>query len=233
MRCAKSCSASRRSNTSSRRRELFDYLRRRFSALREPGRERESGVVFKAEHSLGTRGTCRPRWRRRSRCGSTGEQPIFLLAAGWRSGSTLLQRLLMSDPAVLLWGEPYDECGIVQALAQTVVAVQKWLAARGLLLQWAAKPKTLTGDWIANLFPSAGRAATRPSSVFRNDLRRTRRRAGASRWGTQGSAVQRRLCPLSPLAVPSSQVRVSVPTSARCLSFVLPVRPQLVRRLAG
>lgn len=41
--------------------------------------------------------------------------PIFLLSAGWRSGSTLLQRLIMSDARVLIWGEPYDECGLVQA----------------------------------------------------------------------------------------------------------------------
>ena len=43
--------------------------------------------------------------------------PIFLLSAGWRSGSTLLQRLIMSDKHVLIWGEPYDECGAIQAMA--------------------------------------------------------------------------------------------------------------------
>ena len=46
--------------------------------------------------------------------------PIFLFSAGWRSGSTLLQRLVMSDKQVLIWGEPYDECGPVQAMAQTM-----------------------------------------------------------------------------------------------------------------
>ena len=50
------------------------------------------------------------------------EEPIFLLSAGWRSGSTLLQRLIMSDPRVLIWGEPYDECGMVQAMAGTMTA---------------------------------------------------------------------------------------------------------------
>ena len=34
------------------------------------------------------------------------EEPIFLLSAGWRSGSTLLQRLIMSDSNVLIWGNP-------------------------------------------------------------------------------------------------------------------------------
>ena len=50
------------------------------------------------------------------------EQPIFLLSAGWRSGSTLLQRLIMSDPRVLIWGEPFDECGMIQGFANTLTA---------------------------------------------------------------------------------------------------------------
>ena len=33
-----------------------------------------------------------------------GESPIFLLAAGWRSGSTLLQRILVTD-ALYFCGE--------------------------------------------------------------------------------------------------------------------------------
>ena len=31
--------------------------------------------------------------------------PVFLFAAGWRSGSTLLQRLIISSGQVLMWGE--------------------------------------------------------------------------------------------------------------------------------
>src|ERR1700759_2808533 len=34
------------------------------------------------------------------------EAPIFLLSTGWRAGSTLLQRILVTDPSLLLWGEP-------------------------------------------------------------------------------------------------------------------------------
>lgn len=49
--------------------------------------------------------------------GEDHEEPIFLMAAGWRTGSTLLQRLIMSDSRVLMWGEPYHECGLIQNLA--------------------------------------------------------------------------------------------------------------------
>jgi len=36
---------------------------------------------------------------------SPDERPIFVLSSGWRSGSTLLQRLLCSHPEVMVWGE--------------------------------------------------------------------------------------------------------------------------------
>ena len=32
-------------------------------------------------------------------------RPVFLLACGWRSGSTLVQRLLSSHPELVVWGE--------------------------------------------------------------------------------------------------------------------------------
>ncbi len=37
------------------------------------------------------------------------ERPIFILSAGWRSGSTLIQRLIMSKERILIWGEPIIE----------------------------------------------------------------------------------------------------------------------------
>src|SRR5260370_858511 len=43
------------------------------------------------------------------------EAPVFVLAAGWRSGSTLLQRLLM--PACFIWGEPFGHADLIDSLA--------------------------------------------------------------------------------------------------------------------
>ena len=40
---------------------------------------------------------------------SDTESPIFLLSTGWRAGSTLLQRILVTDPRLLLWGEPLGD----------------------------------------------------------------------------------------------------------------------------
>ena len=43
------------------------------------------------------------------------DSPVFVLAAGWRSGSTLLQRMLM--PSCMMWGEPYGHSCMLQSMA--------------------------------------------------------------------------------------------------------------------
>ena len=35
------------------------------------------------------------------------QDPVFVLAAGWRSGSTWVQRGLMTSGQIVIWGEPY------------------------------------------------------------------------------------------------------------------------------
>lgn len=113
---------------------------------------------------------------------SDDQEPIFLLSAGWRSGSTLLQRLIMSDPDVLVWGEPYDECGMIQALASTVTAIRHdWPPAE---YYYDGTPTAkLSGNWIANLFPSAQDLRKGHRALFDTMFAEPARRAGAARWG--------------------------------------------------
>lgn len=111
-----------------------------------------------------------------------GEEPIFLLSAGWRSGSTLLQRLLMSDPEVLIWGEPYDECGIIQALADSMKAFRPGWPPADYYYD-GTEPVQLSGEWIANLFPSLEELRRAQRTFFDALFAEPARKAGARRWG--------------------------------------------------
>jgi hypothetical protein len=113
------------------------------------------------------------------------DSPIFLLSAGWRSGSTLLQRLIMSDPSALLWGEPFDECGVIQAMAATVKPFRDgWPPAEYYLSHHAgAQPGDLADDWIANLFPAPDDLRRGHRAFFDATFAEPARRAGATRWG--------------------------------------------------
>jgi len=113
------------------------------------------------------------------------ETPIFLLSAGWRSGSTLLQRLIMSDPRVLIWGEPYDECGIIQAMAETVKPFRPgWPPPDYYHSHHSnAKPEELTVDWIANLFPAPEALKRGHRAFFDTTFGEPARSTGAPRWG--------------------------------------------------
>lgn len=113
------------------------------------------------------------------------ESPIFLLSAGWRSGSTLLQRLIMSDSRALLWGEPFDECGVIQAMAASVRAFRRgWPPPEYYLSHHGdVKPGELADDWIANLFPAAAELRDGHRAFFEATFAAPARRAGAARWG--------------------------------------------------
>ena len=67
------------------------------------------------EAALGVIRTRWPELRSTETC-----EPIFILAAGWRSGSTFLQRLVMSREEAFIWGEPYRHAALVDSLASQV-----------------------------------------------------------------------------------------------------------------
>ncbi len=110
------------------------------------------------------------------------EEPIFLFSAGWRSGSTLLQRLIMSDSNVLIWGEPYDECGMIQALAETVTAFRSDWPPNEYYYD-GTPPAKLSSNWIANLFPAPLELRAGYRALFDTMFAEPAKQAGATRWG--------------------------------------------------
>jgi hypothetical protein len=118
-----------------------------------------------------------------SPAGSSDTQaPIFLFSAGWRAGSTFVQRLIMSNPGVLIWGEPYDECGLIQAMADTMKAFRPDWPPKNYFI--GERPlRDLPEEWVANLFPSADEWRHGHRALYDRMFAEPARQAGAERWG--------------------------------------------------
>ncbi|MGA9390309.1 MAG: sulfotransferase [Candidatus Sulfotelmatobacter sp.] len=111
------------------------------------------------------------------------EAPIFLFSAGPRTGSTLLQRILVTDSRLLLWGEPLGELTLVSMIAEMVSR-----SINPVLLElWGRQPDTnspgLATSWIATLYPSVDDFRFALRGLFDQWLGKPARERGFSRWG--------------------------------------------------
>jgi hypothetical protein len=115
--------------------------------------------------------------------GNDFEAPIFLLSTGWRAGSTLLQRILLTDPRLLLWGEPLGEMTIFSRLADMI---GHFISTRNSQL-WRKQPDPSSPDisrsWIANLYPPGEDFRSGLRNLFNHWLREPARARGFARWG--------------------------------------------------
>ena len=109
---------------------------------------------------------------------SNSERPIFILSAGWRSGSTLLQRVLCSHPDVMIWGEN-------TALLHDLAAAHKKMEA---LQDLSEAQKQQSGDkvhqgWIPMLNPGVEDFERGLRRLLESTYRDPARRGGKARWG--------------------------------------------------
>lgn len=109
------------------------------------------------------------------------EEPIFLLATGWRTGSTLMQRILVTDPTLLVWGEPHGDINILNRLSDIIVGFSRPIAPDSVIL--TEKTEKMSGEWIANLFPRTSVIRQAMQSMVYDWLGQPAKELGYARWG--------------------------------------------------
>jgi hypothetical protein len=110
-----------------------------------------------------------------------GVTPIFLLSAGWRSGSTLVQRLINSDSSVLMWGEPFEDLGVIQRMARAV----ELFGPDSAHLRYSIDrfDGSLSNEWVANLNPGVVSLRRAHREFFERLFAAPARARGHAKWG--------------------------------------------------
>ncbi|MEW6442353.1 MAG: sulfotransferase [bacterium] len=111
------------------------------------------------------------------------ESPVFIFSAGWRSGSTLLQRLIISSGEVAVWGEPLGEAGIIPRLAMAISAIDRRWPPDQYFLR-SVDISGLSNQWIANLTPDMAFLWRSQRAMLREWMGApVKEKLGMERWG--------------------------------------------------
>jgi hypothetical protein len=117
-------------------------------------------------------------------------EPIFILSAGWRSGSTFLQRWLMRNNDLLIWGEPFRYAEPIHQLAYQVrpFAQPAWPPDFFFADQYDDR-SDFTGEFVANLYPSMQEFLGAHLAYFRHLFIEPSTRLNRARWGLKEVAL--------------------------------------------
>ena len=111
------------------------------------------------------------------------EDPIFIFATSWRSGSTLLQRILCTDRSLLLWGEPLGRLALLPKLTAALSTINPAWPPPDYWCPAEVSQTALTTTWIANLYPVGSDVHRALREFILHWLALPARRMGRSRWG--------------------------------------------------
>lgn len=115
--------------------------------------------------------------------GNDAEAPIFLLGTGWRTGSTLLQRILVTDPQLLLWGEPFGEMTPVTEMARMIFRMSNFPGLKARYAEEVLVSSSMATSWIGTLYPPPQDFRSALRSLLGRWLGEPARRRGFIRWG--------------------------------------------------
>ena len=106
--------------------------------------------------------------------------PVFIFSAGWRSGSTWLQRMLM--PSCFIWGEPYGHIGLIDTMADQIRGFSDTLPEPHFIFD-GSPAKELSERFIANLYPSPEELLRAHLAYFQKLFVDPAKRCGPKQWG--------------------------------------------------
>ena len=117
-------------------------------------------------------------------CEPLNSTPIFILGTGWRTGSTLLQRLVISSGQVLIWGEPYSDTRPIPALLSHIRAFRPNYPFPGCFKTISPDELTsLSNQWIAYFFPPVQSLYDAHRSFLLNLFEKPAFEQGFKHWG--------------------------------------------------
>jgi hypothetical protein len=112
------------------------------------------------------------------------DDPVFVAGLGWRTGSTLVQRALMTDPNILVWGEPMDRLLLLDRLTEPLLSVtREWPADSHWISHRPGVDRVR--DWVAMLSPDAGHLRAAYRAFLDAWLAAPARTQGFARWGAK------------------------------------------------
>jgi hypothetical protein len=118
-----------------------------------------------------------------------GHRPVFLLASGWRCGSTLLQRLVCSSGELLMWGEPYGRANIIPALTRAAMVLREdWPGAGHFPADTVFEQPS--EHWIANLYPPPAAMVEGYAAMMDAWLAKPAKERGFERFGLKEVRLQ-------------------------------------------
>lgn len=144
--------------------------------------------------------------------------PVFLLAGGGRTGSTLIQRLILSTRQVLMWGE---HGGILlPQLRQLVGSTHAWVEnAKGNQMRANFEVRGHS-TWVANMNPEITYFQDGCKAFLEQSLGAPARAMGYDRWGFKEIRYGRTEALILQELYPDASFVLLVRNPAQCLRSV-------------